>query len=50
MNAVALLSGGLDSTVALWWARNEYHRVSSLSFSYGSKEEGVSLECARIIS
>lgn len=48
--SLVLLSGGLDSTVALWWARNEYHRVTSLSFRYGSKEEGISLKCARIIS
>ena len=48
--SLVLLSGGLDSTVALWWARSKYHSVATLSFSYGSREETVSLECAKAIS
>ncbi len=40
--AIILLSGGLDSTVCLWWAKNQpYVRVDCLTFEYGSKEELV---------
>jgi 7-cyano-7-deazaguanine synthase len=41
-SAVILLSGGLDSTVCLWWARNQtYAQVDCITFEYGSKEEVV---------
>jgi len=41
-SAIVLLSGGLDSTVCLWWAKKEpYKRVVCLTFLYGSKEEKV---------
>ncbi len=37
--------------MALWWAKaRDYERVVTLTFRYGSKEERVCLECARIIS
>ena len=50
-SAVVLLSGGLDSTVSLWWARNEpYSVLRTLSFSYGSKEEAVSLQTSRVLA
>ncbi|MBN1328849.1 MAG: 7-cyano-7-deazaguanine synthase QueC [Candidatus Heimdallarchaeota archaeon] len=40
--AIILLSGGLDSTVCLWWAKNQlYSRVDCITFEYGSKEEIV---------
>lgn len=49
--ALVLLSGGLDSTVALWWAkRGSYTTIVSLGFSYGSREEKASLRCFRTIS
>ena len=35
--AVVLLSGGLDSTVALWWAKKNGYRCSALSFDYGQR-------------
>ncbi len=40
---IVLLSGGLDSTVALWWAirEGEYDELHTLTFLYGSKEERV---------
>ncbi len=42
-----LLSGGLDSTAALWWALDgNYEGVKALTFRYGSKEERVSIHCA----
>ncbi len=50
-SAVVLLSGGLDSTVALWWAkRRPYPVLISLTFSYGSSEERAGLRCSRAIS
>ncbi|WPX40230.1 7-cyano-7-deazaguanine synthase QueC [Akkermansia sp. N21116] len=43
-----LLSGGLDSSVALHWA-SRYHNVRlALSFHYGSKHAVHELECARL--
>ena len=41
-SAIILLSGGLDSTVCLWWAKNQqYDEVNCITFEYGSKEEVV---------
>ncbi|MGC9778203.1 MAG: 7-cyano-7-deazaguanine synthase [Candidatus Heimdallarchaeota archaeon] len=41
-SAIILLSGGLDSAVCLWWAKNQgYSRVECMTFEYGSKEEAV---------
>lgn len=37
MNALVVLSGGLDSTVALCWARNRFAGVHAISFVYGQK-------------
>jgi 7-cyano-7-deazaguanine synthase len=40
--AIVLLSGGLDSTVCLWWAKAQgYARIDCLTFEYDSKEENV---------
>jgi 7-cyano-7-deazaguanine synthase len=47
-SAVILLSGGLDSTVCLWWAQNQqYKRVDCITFEYGSKEEAVLVETTK---
>jgi len=35
--AVVLLSGGLDSTTALYWAKREYSSVVALSIRYGQR-------------
>jgi len=35
--AVVLLSGGLDSTTALYWAKSEYDSVVALSIRYGQR-------------
>jgi 7-cyano-7-deazaguanine synthase len=35
--AVVLLSGGLDSTTALYWAKSEYSSVVALSIRYGQR-------------
>ena len=37
MKALVLLSGGLDSTTALYWARQEHEVVGAVSFDYGAK-------------
>ncbi|HYF37706.1 MAG TPA: 7-cyano-7-deazaguanine synthase, partial [Prosthecobacter sp.] len=37
MKALVLLSGGMDSTAALYWARQEHEVVGAVSFDYGSK-------------
>jgi 7-cyano-7-deazaguanine synthase len=43
---VVLFSGGIDSTTALYWARNRYDSVSALSFDYGQRHR-VELTLAR---
>ncbi len=49
--ALVLLSGGMDSMVALWWALDAtYDQYEALTFIYGSREEKVSTECARNIA
>ena len=48
MKAVVLLSGGLDSTVALYKAKAEgYDELYALSFDYGQRHSRE-LECAKI--
>jgi 7-cyano-7-deazaguanine synthase len=47
--AVALLSGGLDSTTALWVAKGESYGVYALSFRYGQRHS-VELESARRVA
>lgn len=42
-----LLSGGLDSSVALHWAARNHDVRLALSFHYGSKHADHELECAR---
>lgn len=39
-HAVVLLSGGLDSAVALWWARAQGWTVTALSIHYHDRPEG----------
>ena len=39
--ALVIFSGGLDSTVALYWARKQYDYVEALSFEYGSKHNEI---------
>ena len=47
--AVALLSGGLDSTTALWVAKDEGYAIYALSFRYGQRHM-VELESARRVA
>lgn len=47
MKVAVLLSGGLDSTTALYWAHNHHEVVCALSFDYGSNHAKKELACAR---
>lgn len=47
MKALVLLSGGMDSTTALYWARRDHSVVGAVSFDYGSKHNVRELEMAR---
>lgn len=40
MRSLVLVSGGLDSTVSLWWARGEGHDVVPLTFHYPGRPRG----------
>lgn len=46
MKTLVLLSGGMDSTTALYWARKEHDVVGAVSFDYGSKHNAKELEQA----
>ncbi|MES2598300.1 MAG: 7-cyano-7-deazaguanine synthase QueC [Verrucomicrobiota bacterium] len=46
MKTLVLLSGGMDSTTALYWARREHEVVGAVSFDYGSKHNTKELEQA----
>jgi 7-cyano-7-deazaguanine synthase len=48
-SAVVLLSGGLDSSTVLAWARSEGRRCFALSFDYGQRHR-IELERAREIA
>lgn len=47
LDVAVLLSGGLDSTVALHWALRHHRVACALSFDYGSNHAHRELECAR---
>ena len=35
--AIVLLSGGMDSTIALFWAKQKFNGVTALAFNYGQR-------------
>lgn len=45
--ALVLLSGGMDSTTAFYWARNCFSEIEAISFDYGSKHNSVETHSAR---
>ena len=47
--AVVLLSGGMDSTTALYIAKSEGYEVYAISFNYGQRHH-KELDCAKIIA
>ncbi len=49
MRAVALLSGGLDSTVATWAASREYEIALALTFDYGQRAAARECQAALAI-
>ena len=46
MNVVVLCSGGMDSVVALHWARRHHVVAGVLSFDYGAKHNHREIPCA----
>ena len=46
--AVVLLSGGLDSAVALAWARAERYRCAAISFDYGQRHKAELAAARRV--
>lgn len=50
MKAVVCFSGGLDSTVSLYWAKKNYDEVLALFFSYGQKAYASELKAAKYFS
>jgi len=47
--ALVVFSGGLDSAVALFWAKKRYKTVETISFDYGQKH-ALELECAAVLA
>ena len=47
MKALVVFSGGLDSTVALYWAKKNYDEVATISFNYGSKHNDMEYTYAK---
>ncbi|MDA4131071.1 MAG: 7-cyano-7-deazaguanine synthase, partial [Thaumarchaeota archaeon] len=53
VNCTVLLSGGLDSAVALYWALKKNYSVSTLSFDYYRRtqmEKEATLALARFVN
>ena len=47
---IVLLSGGMDSTICLYWAKEKFYKVSAISFYYGQrhkKEISSAIEIAK---
>lgn len=48
-NALVLLSGGQDSTTVLFWAKEKFGNVETISFDYGQQHR-IELKSAKKIS
>lgn len=48
-SALVLLSGGQDSTVALYWAKKKYARVKALCIHYGQRHQ-LEINSAQIVA
>lgn len=49
MKVLCLLSGGIDSTTALFWAKKKFKNVIALSFNYNQRHL-IELRCAKKIA
>jgi 7-cyano-7-deazaguanine synthase len=47
MKALIILSGGLDSTTALYYAKSQFEEVEALTFNYGSKHNDIEYSYAK---
>ena len=47
-NAIVLCSGGVDSTVSLWWALTHYKKVKAITINY-NQPHNAEIECAKAI-
>ena len=47
MKALVILSGGLDSTTALYWAKSQYNEIEALTFNYSSKHNDIEYSYAK---
>ena len=47
-NAIVVLSGGLDSSVALWWALDTYDKVEAIILDYNQPHK-QEIECAKAL-
>ena len=43
---VVPVSGGIDSTVILYWVKSQGHEVHAVSYNYGQKHFGKEMSCA----
>lgn len=50
MNVLIVLSGGMDSTTALAWAKSNHNVLGAVSFWYGSKHNDKEWEAAQQIA
>jgi len=46
-SAVVILSGGLDSTTALYWAKRHFREIRAITFAYGQRH-ALEVEMAKI--
>ena len=47
--AIVLLSGGMDSATALYWAAERYHIAAVLNFNYGQRGAVHEFRCANML-